>query len=61
MLAAVARLRERASILIVEQKTDLVLGLADRAYVMVNGQIAYEGEAHALHRDHAPQVRLLGV
>ena len=61
VVAAIARLRERASVLIVEQMIDLILGLAERANVMVNGRIAYEGEAHALQRDRELQVRPLGV
>ncbi|TAM90029.1 ATP-binding cassette domain-containing protein [bacterium] len=59
--AAVERFRGRTSILIVEQRVDLALEIADRAYVMVNGSIACETEADALQRDRALQVRLLGV
>jgi len=33
----------------------------DRAYVLVNGQVAYEGSALALEQDTALQARLLGV
>ena len=33
----------------------------DRAYVLVNGQVAYEGSAKALEADAALQARLLGV
>jgi ABC-type branched-subunit amino acid transport system ATPase component len=35
--------------------------MADRAYVMVSGQIAYAGDAEALRQDEALQLRLLGV
>ncbi len=55
------RLRERTSILLVEHKIDLVLHLAERAYVIVNGQIAFAGESAALQRDINLQQRLLGV
>ncbi|TAM58748.1 ATP-binding cassette domain-containing protein [bacterium] len=59
--AAVERLRARASILIVEQRVDLALEIADRAYIMVNGSIACESAAGALQQDRELQVRLLGV
>jgi ABC-type branched-subunit amino acid transport system ATPase component/ABC-type branched-subunit amino acid transport system permease subunit len=61
VLAAVERLRERTSILLVEHKIDLVLHLAERAYVIVNGQIAFAGESATLQRDINLQQRLLGV
>ena len=61
VLEAIARLRGRTSILIVEQKVDLTLRLADRAYAMVSGRVAYEGDAEALRQDEGLQVRLLGV
>jgi branched-chain amino acid transport system ATP-binding protein len=61
VLAAVERLRERTSILLVEHKIDLVLHLAERTFVMVNGQIAFAGESAALQRDLEMQKRLLGV
>jgi ABC-type branched-subunit amino acid transport system ATPase component/ABC-type branched-subunit amino acid transport system permease subunit len=61
VLQAIARLRGRTSILLVEQKVDLTLRLADRAYVMVNGRVAHEGKAEALRRDEKLQVQLLGV
>jgi branched-chain amino acid transport system ATP-binding protein len=55
------RLRERASILLVEQKVDIVLQMADRAYVMVNGGIAFDGTPATLHGDEELQHKLLGV
>jgi branched-chain amino acid transport system ATP-binding protein len=61
VLAAVERLRERTSILLVEHKIDLVLHLAERAYVIVNGQIAFAAESATLQRDINLQQRLLGV
>jgi len=61
VLAAVERLRERTSILLVEHKIDLVRHLAERAFVIVNGQIAFAGESVALQRDVELQQRLLGV
>jgi branched-chain amino acid transport system ATP-binding protein len=61
VLSALEKLRKRTSILPVEHKVDLVLDLADRAYVMVNGEILYAGASHALHGDVELQDRLLGV
>jgi ABC-type branched-subunit amino acid transport system ATPase component/ABC-type branched-subunit amino acid transport system permease subunit len=61
VLAAVERLRERTSILLVEHKIDLVLHLAERTFVMVNGRIAFAGESARLQRDTELQHRLLGV
>ncbi|GAC1548532.1 MAG: branched-chain amino acid ABC transporter ATP-binding protein/permease [Beijerinckiaceae bacterium] len=61
VLAAIEQLREKTSILLVEHKVDLVLDLADRAYVMVNGQMSYSGESDTLRSDIETQERLLGV
>jgi ABC-type branched-subunit amino acid transport system ATPase component len=60
VVQAIGLLRGKTSILIVEQN-DLILQMADRAYVMVSGQIAYAGDAEALRQDEALQLRLLGV
>jgi ABC-type branched-subunit amino acid transport system ATPase component len=59
--AAIGQLRETTSILLVEHKVDLVLDLADSAYVMVNGEIVYAGPSHTLHADAELQAKLLGV
>jgi branched-chain amino acid transport system ATP-binding protein len=40
---------------------DLVLDFADRAYVMVNGQIVHAGPSSVLQADQELQSRLLGV
>jgi branched-chain amino acid transport system ATP-binding protein len=61
VVEAVVRLRSRASLVIVEHNADLVLPIADRAYVMVNGQMAYGGSAQDLAADVALQAKLLGV
>ena len=61
VLLAVSELRKRASVLIVEHNADLVLPFSDRAYVLVNGQVAYEGRAAELAADHELQMKLLGV
>jgi ABC-type branched-subunit amino acid transport system ATPase component len=61
VLAAVMRLKDRTSILLVEQKVDIVMQMADRSYVMVNGRIAFEGSPATLHHDEELQQKLLGV
>jgi branched-chain amino acid transport system ATP-binding protein len=58
---AVAKLTSRASLVIVEHHAESVLGMADRAYVLVNGRVAYEGSAADLAADSALQENLLGV
>ncbi len=61
IMDAVVKLRDRASLVIVEHHAESVLPITDRAYIMVNGQIAYEGSAYDLAHDPATQARLLGV
>ena len=58
---ALVRLRGRVAMVIVEHHAETVLSIVDRAYVLVNGTIAYEGSAAALEADTALQHRLLGV
>ncbi|HWT39226.1 MAG TPA: ATP-binding cassette domain-containing protein, partial [Paraburkholderia sp.] len=61
VLDAVVKLRERASVVIVEHQADIVLPIADRVYVLVNGRVAYENTADALAQDAATQAKLLGI
>jgi ABC-type branched-subunit amino acid transport system ATPase component len=61
VMDALVRLRGRVAMIIVEHHAETVLPIVDRAYVLVNGQVAYEGSARALEADHALQARLLGV
>jgi branched-chain amino acid transport system ATP-binding protein len=61
VLAAIEKLRKRTSILLVEHKVDLVLDFADRAYVMVNGEIVHSSRSSELQSDLELQSRLLGV
>jgi ABC-type branched-subunit amino acid transport system ATPase component/ABC-type branched-subunit amino acid transport system permease subunit len=61
VMDALVRLRGRVAMVLVEHHAETVLPIVDRAYVLVNGQVAYEGSARALERDHALQARLLGV
>ena len=58
---ALARLRGKVAMVIVEQHAETVLPLVDRAYVLVNGQVAFEGSAKTLEEDPVLQARLLGV
>ncbi len=57
----IEQLRHKTSILLVEHKVDLVLDFADRAYIMVNGQIVYSGESRVLRDDMETQTKFLGV
>ena len=54
-------LRSTTTILLVEQNADLALALSDRAYVMRNGAIVWEGGAPRLHADTELRLKLLGV
>jgi branched-chain amino acid transport system ATP-binding protein len=58
---ALARLRGRVAMVIVEHHAEAVLPLVDRAYVLVNGRVAFEGTAKALAEDAELQARLLGI
>ncbi|CCE04394.1 ABC transporter related precursor [Bradyrhizobium sp. STM 3843] len=58
---AVSKLRSRASLVIVEHHAESVLAMADRAYVLVNGRVAYAGDAAELAANHELQGRLLGI
>jgi branched-chain amino acid transport system ATP-binding protein len=61
VMDALVRLRGRVAMVIVEHHAETVLPITDRAYVLVNGQVAYEGSARALEADAALQAKLLGV
>jgi branched-chain amino acid transport system ATP-binding protein len=54
-------LKKEITMLLVEQNADLALALGDRAYVINNGKIDFEGAAQALIDDHELRVKLLGV
>ena len=54
-------LRGETTLLLVEQSADLALALAERAYVINNGAIAWSGDAAELRGQHDLRVRLLGV
>ena len=61
VMDALAKLRGRVAMVIVEHHAETVLPLVDRAYVLVNGRVAFEGTAKSLEADAALQARLLGV
>ncbi len=61
VMEAVVKLRSKASLIIVEHHAESVLSIVDRAVVLVNGEVAYEGTAEALAADEALQAKLLGV
>lgn len=61
VMEAIVKLSTRTSLVLVEHHAEQVLSIADRAYVLVNGKVAYEGTAEALERDEALQASLLGL
>jgi ABC-type branched-subunit amino acid transport system ATPase component/ABC-type branched-subunit amino acid transport system permease subunit len=61
VMDALIKLRGKVAMVIVEHHAELVLPIVDRAYVLVNGQIAFTGDAVILEQDHELQARLLGV
>ncbi|RXG99358.1 ATP-binding cassette domain-containing protein [Bradyrhizobium zhanjiangense] len=61
VMDALVKLRGEVAMVIVEHHAETVLPIVDRAYVLVNGQIAFAGDAEILERDHELQARLLGV
>jgi branched-chain amino acid transport system ATP-binding protein len=61
VMDALLKLRGRTSMVLVEHHAEQVLAIADRAYVLVNGRVAYEGAAEALERDEELQSSLLGL
>ena len=52
---------EGVAVLLVEQNVESALGVADRAYVLNRGAVAFEGTATTLREDAALRARLLGV
>jgi branched-chain amino acid transport system ATP-binding protein len=61
VVEALEALRGRTTMLLVEQNADLALAIADRAYVLNNGAVAWSGPAGTLSGDHELRGRLLGV
>ena len=52
---------ENVALLLVEQNVDLALGLADRAYVLDNGAIVFEGTAQQLAKNDDVKTTHLGL
>src|SRR6185312_17214108 len=48
VMAALVRLRGKVAMVIVEHHAEAVLPITDHAYVLVNGQVAYDGSAAVL-------------
>ena len=62
ILRAVRRMRETgASVLLVEQRVDLALQVADRVVFLQNGTVAHEALPAELERDPEPLFRYVGV
>jgi ABC-type branched-subunit amino acid transport system ATPase component len=61
VMEALVKLRGRIAMVIVEHHAETVLPIADRAYVLVNGTVAFATTPVRSRPDHALQARLLGV
>ncbi|HKO95184.1 MAG TPA: ABC transporter ATP-binding protein [Polyangiaceae bacterium] len=61
LLERLRALRERLSIILVEQKVDLALAFADTAVVLERGKVVFNGPSAQLAADEAAQGRWLGV
>lgn len=62
VMRVIQKLRdEGVAVLLVEQNVESALSVADRAYVLDHGTVAFEGAASALREDAALRARLLGV
>ena len=61
VMAALIRLKGTRSIVIVEHDAEKIASIADRIYVLVNGQVAFQGTTAAFHKDPALREALLGL
>jgi branched-chain amino acid transport system ATP-binding protein len=61
LLRRLAELRGQLTILLVEQRSELALSLAETAVVLERGRIAFSGASCERLRDEAAQQRWLGV
>ena len=61
IVQVIRELRGELTILLVEQNFELALSLADRAYVIRNGQIVFDGAPEELLADQGLSQRLMGV
>ncbi len=61
VMRALMGLRGRVAMVLVEHHAEQILAIVDRAVVLVNGRVAWEGAASELAADPALQARLLGI
>ena len=62
IFALIDTLRRRGqTILLVEQNVELALDIADRGYVLANGQIVLSGDATALRASQGVERAYLGI
>jgi ABC-type branched-subunit amino acid transport system ATPase component len=61
VMDALLKMRGRVAMVIVEHHAEQVLAIADRAVVLVNGRVAWQGHAGELAADVHLQGRLLGL
>jgi len=61
VMGALLKLRGRIAMVIVEHHAEQVLAIVDRAVVLVNGRVAWQGAADELAADEKLQARLLGL
>jgi ABC-type branched-subunit amino acid transport system ATPase component len=61
VMAALLKLRGRVALVLVEHHPEQVLSIVERAIVLVNGRVAWQGDADTLAADPALQERLLGL
>lgn len=53
--------RQGTTILLIEQNVELALRIADRAYILDQGTVVYEGTAAAMLADESVQARYCAV
>jgi ABC-type branched-subunit amino acid transport system ATPase component/ABC-type branched-subunit amino acid transport system permease subunit len=61
VMSALLKLKGRIAMVLVEHHAEQVLSVVDRAIVLVNGAVAWEGDSSTLAADGALQARLLGL
>jgi ABC-type branched-subunit amino acid transport system ATPase component/ABC-type branched-subunit amino acid transport system permease subunit len=61
VMEALVKLRGKVAMIVVEHHAETVLTIVDKAYVLVNGAVAFGGDAAELAKDHELQAKLLGV
>jgi ABC-type branched-subunit amino acid transport system ATPase component len=61
VMEALVKLRGKVAMIVVEHHAETALSIVDKAYVLVKGAVAFEGDAGKLGGDHALQAKLLGV